>query len=204
MAINLPDLIVPSSIGATTGMLIVFLVLKNLSLGLKLKLAGGGFATAMVVAALYYAFQNIIFGVVIGTLWAFGWLVIIADQYSKTMKDFEPLENPLKMTANTVASMSAMMLTIIVFILGSAATIFPQSSSKFSLVAFSAPPLIGAISFIMCSYFTTKFELETEPYAKQQSLKKVVAWWTIGQTILISTIVSVSFFVAFVVETIVA
>ncbi len=204
MAITLVDLAIPSLVGASTGLLIVFLVLKNFSPSFKIKIAGGGFLTALAVAALYYVSQSMLVGVLVGTAWAFGWLFVVAEKYSKDMPDREPLENPFNMKPHESAGMSAMMLTIIVFVLGSAASVFAHSSNKISVIGFSAPPLLGAISFVMCSYFITRFDLETDSVAKQLYLKKLIAWWTIGQTILISTIIAISFFVAVAIEAIVA
>lgn len=204
VTIELTDLAIPAIVGASTGLLIVILVLKNFSNSFKIKVAVAGFLTLMPVLAAIYVLQSMTVGVILGTLWAFIWLVIIAEKYTKDMPDFNTLVNPFNMKPHESASMSALMIAVIVFILGSAASIFAHSSMKISIIGFTAPPLLGALSFITCAYFITKFDLETEPQAKQHYLKELVSWWNIGITIMISTIIGISFFLAVATQTIIA
>ncbi len=204
MAIDITNLIAPLAIGGFTGFLIVFLVLKNFPMRVKIKIAIGGFLSALVVAALYFVSQNIVVGVILGVSWAFACLYYTAEYSSKNMPDVDFAQNPLQIAPVNAASLSALMLAVIVFILGAASNFFKNPSDKLSLVAFAAPPLLGAISFVICTYFATKYGLSRDMESKQHYVKRALMWWDIGQTILIATMASITLFVALMIDKIIA
>ncbi|MFH1105735.1 MAG: hypothetical protein V1731_00815 [Candidatus Aenigmatarchaeota archaeon] len=204
MAIDMVSLAAPAAIGATTGFLVVFLVLKKFPMMFKLKIAIGGFLSALIVAALYFISQSIIVGVVIGTAWAFMCLWVIAGYGAKNMPDIELDADPLEMVEQSAGNLAGMMLAIIVFVLGAASTLFDKSSDKFTLIAFSAPPLVASLALAVSVYFATKYGVSKGESEKQYNAKKSLTWWDIGQTIFIATIIAIIIFVAMMIEKIVA
>lgn len=204
MAIDIASLMAPSAIGAITGFLVVFLVLNKFPMPFRLKIAGGGLLSALVVAALYFISQSIIVGVVLGTSWAFAWLWVIAGYGAKNMPDINLGADPLEMVEQSAGNLAGLMLAIIVFVLGAASTLFDKPADKFTLIAFSAPPLIASLALAVSVYFATKYGISKGVAEKQYNVKKSLTWWDIGQTIFIATIIAIVIFVAMMIEKIVA
>ncbi len=204
MAINLENLMAPLLVGAMTGILVVFLVLKNFTMRLKLGIACAGAVSAAAVAALYYVSQNIAVGVVLGTLWAMLWLYFIAERGTRMIPNISAKAEPLELLEENAGNLAAVLIAAIAFILGVAATLFKSPGDKFNLVAFSAPPLISSISMAICMYFATKYRMTTDAKAKQYHMKRSLIWWDIGQTIFIATTITMILFVAMSIEKIIA
>lgn len=204
MAIDMASLMAPSAIGAVTGFLVVFLVLNKFPMQFKLKIAAGGFLSALAVAALYFVSQSIIVGVVLGTSWAFIWLYVIAGYGAKNMPDIDIGADPLEMVEQGAGTLAGLMIAIIVFMLGAASSLFNNPADKFTLIAFSAPPLVASLAFAVSTYFSSKYGVSKDVAEKQYSAKKSLAWWDIGQTIFIATIIAIVIFVAMMIEKIVA
>ncbi len=203
MAIDITNLIAPLTIGALTGFLVVFLVLKKFSMESKLKIAGGGLLSALAVAALYLVSQNIVVGVVIGTAWALFWLYVIAEEGGKKIPDMDLKTEPLEMVEENSGNMAALLIAAMAFILGTASAFFKSPADKFNIVAFAAPPLVASLSMAICTYYATKYGMIKDNKSKQYYLKKSLIWWDIGQTIFIATTITMAIFVAMTIERII-
>lgn len=204
MAINLETLMAPLAIGAMTGILVIFLVLKNFTMRLKLEIACAGTASAAVVAVLYYISQNIAVGVILGTSWAMLCLYFIAERGTKTIPNMSAKAEPLELLEENSGNLAAVLIAVIAFILGVASTLFKSPGDKFNLVAFSAPPLISSISMAICMYFATKYHMTNDAKTKQYYMKRSLIWWDIGQTIFIATVITMVLFVGMSIEKIIA
>ena len=205
VVITLTDVIFPFIIASFSGLMVFFFILKDFPSSFKMKIFASAFVTLVLIATAFFFTQSLLVGVILVISWAVGWLIVIANYGADTvLPDFESDENPVKI-ASSSTTMSGLMLTIVVFILGSVASVLSNSVYKITMVAFAVPPLIGAMSFVMCTFFLTKLELSpsSDAFEKQRNIKKVVMWWRIGQTIQMSTLISIAFFVAVAISTII-
>ncbi len=204
MAIDIATLTTPLAIGGITGLMIVLLVLKNFTAKLKLKISVAAFLSAAIVAILYYFLQNIVAGVMLGTLWSMTWLFVIAEYGVKNIPNLNLKNEPLGLIEDNSSSLAGLLIAAIAFILGISATLFKNPADKFSLVAFAAPPLISAISMAICTYFATKYYMTDNAKTKQYYVKRSLIWWDIGQTIFIATTLTMIIFVGMSIEKIIA
>ncbi len=177
-------------------------VLRSFPRVFKLKMLVFILLSAVPIAYFFLVAKNLFVTTVLVCAWAIGCIFLIVHYGAKNFvlpQDWSAGIN----NSRTPATMAALMLAVFTFILGFIITKLETFSYKVVAIGLLAPPLIGAISYIMSAYFVLASYFNMEGEEKALAAKRAVMWWEIGQLLLLSTIIVLIPFIGLLLDTLI-
>lgn len=177
-------------------------VLKSFPRAFKLKMLAIILLSATPIAYFFIVAKNMFATTLLVCAWAIGCIFLIVHYGAKNFvlpQDWSAGIN----NSRTPATMAALMLAVFTFMLGFIVSKLETFTYKIVTIGLLAPPLIGAISYIMSAYFVLASYFNTEGEEKALAAKRGVMWWEIGQLLLLSTIISLIPFIAILLDTLI-
>lgn len=177
-------------------------VLKNFPRAFKLKMLVFILLSATPIAYFFLVAKNLFATTILVCAWAVGCIFVIVHYGAKNFtlpQDWSAGIN----NSRTPATMAALMLAVFTFILGFLISKLETFPYKVVAIGLLAPPLIGAISYILSAYFVLESYFVAAGEEKVLAAKRAVMWWEIGQLLLLSTIIVLIPFIGVLLDTLI-
>lgn len=170
-------------------------VLRSFSRAFKLRMLGIILLSATPIAYIFLTTLNLFITTILVCAWAIGSIFLIVHYgagSSRLPKDWRKGIND----SRTPATMAALMLTAFTFMMGFIVSKLDSFPYKIVVIGLLATPLVGAVSYIFSAYYVLESAFIASGREKDDTSKKAVMWWEIGQLLLLSTVLSLIPFIA--------